>query len=248
VAAASEDGRQGTETEDEPLIWRHLPLLLTTVSFVFVVVKVYRVAGSDSATAQAIVSSSGVPSVVLGALVSLLPSLVTLAAFLSALLLYYEVGRRSQRRLWWEVLVAGPLFGLLLLPWPSAVVLFVILTAYVVARVWRAKREKEVVDKTIPDWPALAFSILISTFITPTMWLPPEVVSLVGEPEEVAYVLSSDSEWTTLLEDGSRRVIVVRTDDVESRTVCNLTGRPPRSLMQVIEGDGGQPNPECPDS
>lgn len=247
MAAGSGDEWQGTETESEPLLWRHLPLLLTTVSFIFVVVKVYRVAGSDSATAQAILSSSGVPAVILGALVSLLPSLVTLAAFLSALLLYYEVGRRGQRRLWWEVLVAAPLFGLLLLPWPSAVVLFVILIAYVAARVWRAKRKKEV-DKTIPDWPALAFVILISTFITPTMWLPPEVVSLVGEPEEVAYVLSSDSEWTTLLEEGSRRVIIVRTDDVESRTVCNLADRPPQSLMQVIEGDGGHANPECPDS
>jgi hypothetical protein len=64
----------------------------------------------------------------------------------------------------------------------------------------------------------------------------PEVIALAGKPEQVAYVLSSDGEWTTLLEEGSRRVVIVRTGDIASRTVCNLTDRPRRSLMQVIEG------------
>lgn len=86
-------------------LFAHLPLLLTMAAFLFVIINVYRVSGSDTATAQTVVSAAGVPSVILGALVATLPQIATLVMYTSALLLLGQTGTPAQRRVMWELVL-----------------------------------------------------------------------------------------------------------------------------------------------
>lgn len=51
-------------------------------------------------------------------------------------------------------------------------------------------------------------------------WLPAEVIELKSGERHVGYILSTDREWHTVLNDGTRNVSYIRISDVADRTVC----------------------------
>jgi hypothetical protein len=53
-------------------------------------------------------------------------------------------------------------------------------------------------------------------------WLPAEQVKLHSGRDEIGYVLSSDIDWTVVLDARSRKIKYYRTEGVEGRTVCQL--------------------------
>jgi hypothetical protein len=205
--------------------------------FLFVVVRVLRVSEFDPGTATAIVRETGVVSVVLGVLATSLPGLVTVAALFLLLVALGSPGTQVQRRA--ALITALTAYVLLtaILPWPGLIAV----TAFflVVFLVWRRIR-----------WPLeyfAVFAVVISTLLdVPRVWLPAEDVRF-AESRVTAYVLSVESDWMTLLREGDRSIMIVKTTEVESRNVCNVGGvSGARTIGQILLGERGGPrNPPC---
>lgn len=218
---------------------------MTGLVFAFVVIKVYRVARLDTGTALALLSSSGVASVALGALLTVLPALLSYLSFYLFQFAVSDHGTRALRRSALEVVAAALILWSFLLPWTGLIVQLGVLTAlFVFARVARRRGW----DWMNFDWLTLVFVLIASTFITSRMWLPAEEVRTKSAGTITGYVLATDERWTTLLREDTRRVIILRSEDVESRRVCNLPDEVTmgRSLFQVIESEpGGPASPTC---
>lgn len=58
-------------------------------------------------------------------------------------------------------------------------------------------------------------------------WLPAEVTEVKSGAPRVGYILSTDGEWHTVLDDSTRTISYVRTNDVTNRTVCQAGTLPP---------------------
>lgn len=61
------------------------------------------------------------------------------------------------------------------------------------------------------------------------VWLPAESIAMKDGSKYIGYVLSTDGEWTTILDDQPRMVYRVHSKEVESRTICR-TDRGPDKL------------------
>lgn len=57
-------------------------------------------------------------------------------------------------------------------------------------------------------------------------WLPTEVIELKSGERRVGYILTSDKEWHTVLDESTRNISYIRASDVANRTVCRA-GTPP---------------------
>jgi hypothetical protein len=82
--------------------------------------------------------------------------------------------------------------------------------------------------------PAVLFLVL--TF--PQMWLPPEIVQ-VEDHRIVAYVVSTEGRWTTLLREKDRAILRTKSDLVSGRQICGLpsTLRTPSLVQWVARAD-----------
>jgi hypothetical protein len=239
VEGPPEDG-SGDRSTDPLLLWAasHVPLLATTLLFLFVVVRVLRVSEFDPGTATTVVREAGVVSVVLGVLATSLPSLVMIAALFLLLVGLGGPGTDVQRRVALITALSAYVLLTAILPWPRLIAVTV--TLLVVFLVWRKIR-----------WPLEYFAVvaLVVTALldVPRVWLPAEDVRL-AESRVTAYVLSVESDWMTLLREGDRSIMIVKITEVESRNVCNVDGvSEARTIGQILLGERGGPrNPPCP--
>lgn len=228
-------------SQGEALKWPqdHAPFLASVVLFLLVVIRVLRVSGFDPATAATLVRESGLVTIALGALVGSLPALLVGAAFYLVILAMGGPGESSHRAAAWTAAVILWSLLTILLPWISLLTT----TALLVVLVLVQRKLK---------WRLEYFAVLgFLSFLLldqPRMWLPPENVAIASREPTVAYVLSVDSEWTTLLREDNRAIVIVENADVMSRTVCNLVPQAStRTIGQIVFGEqGGSRNPACP--
>lgn len=97
--------------------------------------------------------------------------------------------------------------------------------------------------RSIPaDVPAIVAGFAFTVLFTAAPWMPTEAVQLEDDTIQVAYVVSSGSGWTTLVDAETKQVSRIDDDDVIARTVCSEPR--PRSLARVM-GSVGSP-PPCP--
>jgi hypothetical protein len=83
-----------------------------------------------------------------------------------------------------------------------------------------------------------ALAILAVLYIfSPQMWLPREVVTLQGQRRVVAYVLSDDGQWASLLTDRDREIVRFPSDSLIERVVCQSTKSRTASLWQLIQNE-----------
>lgn len=238
----AEDAGEITVEARDPLlaaISSHLPLLATVLLFALTIVRVLRVSAFDPATATALVRESGPVAIVIGVLVTSFPSLLWILAYFLVLLAHGGPGSHAQRRFAWLVALAAWYLLTVVEPWPALLIASAFLiVVFIVQR--RLKWSVEVF--------AITATIVASFLDVPRMWLPPERVDLAGAKTVTAYVLSVDSDWTTLLEEVDRRILVVPTGDIIGRTVCNVTRvLRSRTISQILFGEeGGARNPPCP--
>lgn len=224
------------------VLLQHFPLLATVLAFVFVVVKIYRVSGLDTATALTLISRAGVATVILGALLGVLPQISASALTWIAFAFYHSKDAET-RTLLASVATIILVPGSLLLPWPSAAVLWVIVLLLVVAILLRQRRGKEAGSVDLAGIIIVGISTVL---ITPTMWLPSEVVRIQNESPAIGYVITADNQWTIIMREDDRKIAVVPSRDVLARTVCNLTNGPSRSISQMVYGESaGNRNPSC---
>jgi len=175
----------------------------------------------------------------MGALVSSLPGLLQAIALLATFFALGGPGPAGQRRAAWTITSLIVLLLTIVLPWLHLIAFMVFLV--IITLVWRKVR-----------WPLEIFAVAAvlsgSLLDVSKVWLPPEVVRLADGRRITGYVLSVDGEWTSVLRESNRAIILVRSDNVAARTVCNVARVPAtRTIGQIILGErGGGRNPPCP--
>ncbi|MEX2251475.1 MAG: hypothetical protein WD895_05325 [Acidimicrobiia bacterium] len=212
----------------------HVGLIATLALFIFVVARILFVARMNTITARAVVATSGAVEVALGIVTSSYWALILLAFVI------LDVGRRVAARsgrdtgalLALEVLVG--LIAVFLVPFWVAVALngFVLLFQFLDER-----REKKTGFSAAPIENAMAYvwGLVLSVFVLGgTVWLPPEVIEIDSSRPVVGYVLSADAQWTSILTEAGRIVIVRESESVVGRTICAFpTDRQPPSLIEL---------------
>lgn len=238
------------ERRQPSLVFQHLTLVATVAAFAFVALRVGRIAGSDPGTTLTVLNAAGVASVLVGTFITFLPTIAIIGILFMLGATRRPGATDDQKRAIWAVLGLVLLVATVLLPIYAAAIIWLALIAFVGLTLWFRKRGTE--DRHtlygLVDWTSVAAGIIVSLFISTDMWLPAEIVTLDSARGEVVFVLSSETDWTTLLLDEGRTIQIVRTDDVEARVVCNLGGRGlRRSLADLLdEDDSATDNPACP--
>jgi hypothetical protein len=175
----------------------------------------------------------------MGILVTSLPRLLQGAIVLLIFLSIGGPGTTSQKRAAWGAAGIAWLLLTVLLDWLVLLLMTVLFGLFVL--LWRRLRWQL-------ELPTVMAVVIVTLLDVPAMWLPPEQLRFVDREPLVAYVLSADGEWLTLLTEHDRRILVTRQSNVSTRTVCNLQPiNSSRTISQVILGESGTPNnPDCP--
>jgi hypothetical protein len=101
-----------------------------------------------------------------------------------------------------------------------------------------------------------AFFVGVSLFVViktlSSLWLPVEVLTYGTDGDRkivVGHVLNVDSEWTTVVRAGDKKLSRLPTDAVKSREICHLGGVQPRGrrpILWVVRGKYySSPNTYC---
>jgi len=224
----------------------------------FVLLKTYAAAHYSLTTASALLTTAPL-DVVLGTLTSyeygVMP-LLALGAWSWAVAQWKASG-------WSLMPVAVAAFGLLaflLSPWEDLGFAVLGLAVFVAVRVGLELAKLAAAAGRRFAWPPLrhtvelyfvaaAFWIVLTTL--PNLWLPVEVVVVQSSATRevvVGVVLTTDERWTTVVKAGNRQLVRYRSEFIESRQICHLSGAQPRGrgpLMNTWRKPYSSPNPGC---
>jgi hypothetical protein len=191
----------------------------------FVFLKAYGAAEFSLTTAAALLSTAPL-SVVLGTLISyayLILPLVSLASL--AWLIAQRSSTSNTSPFWVGVAAVVAVVTGALSPWPYLWP-WMALLALPVAISWLGRRWSHLPSLGTLIAYYFLFALLLIFISTMTwVWTPVEVVVVrdAGEHSRfVAHVVNSEDGWTTLLTADSRRIVRVRTEDVEHRQTCKF--------------------------
>ncbi len=233
--------------------WReHLALVASAVAAATIFAKVWSVSHGDVDTIRAIVATRGLGGLLGAALLVGLPTLSYFPAFFAALQLNEAIREREE--------LAGPIIALVLtlaltfafapaqvlaLAGMGAVVMvgLAVISKYLAQALQHStNRLSRVIVRALgrgnnPQHRSIALSVAATVVVTWLLvsfsgvpWLPPERIKTESSTI-VGYVLSDGAQWTSVLTEYDRRVLLVRTEDIASRTPCRLNRRDDRSLM-----------------
>lgn len=83
-----------------------------------------------------------------------------------------------------------------------------------------------VITVTVPTVASYSFPSLSEIRRIPNVlhrvWLPAELIGMSDGSEHVGYVLKTDGVWTTILWDSDRSIVIVRSQNITSRTICRI--------------------------
>jgi hypothetical protein len=83
-----------------------------------------------------------------------------------------------------------------------------------------------VITVTVPTVASYSFPSLSEIRHIPDVlhrvWLPAEIIGMNDGSEYVGYVLKTDGVWTTILWDSDRSIVIVRSQNITSRTICRI--------------------------
>ena len=247
-------GSTSPEVGAQSALLQHLPLIATISAFGFLAIRVGRVSRSDPGTTLTLLTTAGLASVLVGTLITFIPTLALATLVVLNSLLRRDDLSESRRR-WFSTatFIIVPV-SVLVLPWFTALLIGLVEIFYSVQAIRRRKRRRDGREDpagaekswAVVDWVAVATGAFVSLFSSDALWLPAEIVGLSTGQSEVAFVLETDATWTTLMLEEGRSIQIVRTEIVESRTVCNLHGAGTQSLADIIDSDSSD-NPTCSD-
>lgn len=223
------------------LVGRHSGLVTSALVFMFLIVKVVRVAKGNLITAQELVNIVGPASVIVGALTAVLPVLLAQAFVFLWVLSWTDGLDRRMRAGLIEVAFLLSLIGLYVLPWILEVGLLFFTLGHALYRIKvRPRLSRQPPNGLRATWlPAVVLLFLVSA----DPWIPAVTVD-VGHPPSVlvAYVLKNDGGWTTLLRESDRSILILPSAEVGRRYVCRKTdgnlGRV-ESVVQLVLREGG---------
>ena len=224
---------------------------VSTLPFLFALLRVGVVAGFNPGTAAAILTDVNPVAVVLGGVMPLIPTLMML---LTGWLLVVPPER------WWRTIksrfgvdsdAAHIVVGLLLsatitvVPWPTVALVGGVLIIAFAIRVLRPKyrwfaRRNNASGFVV----AFLVSTLLVTVLSDEPWMPMETVRLEGEDEIVGVVIGTNGNFTSLVENEERLVIRVPSSEVAERQICG-TGSSPSLLGLWLQHDSARSYPPC---
>ena len=234
-------------------------LLIALVPVAGAAVRIWMYSGGDVAVFLVLLRTLNIPAVLIGTCLLIVPGLLLLAL----VILLSDWKARDWTKNWltshrW-IAPAFPIIFFLLLytvSWTILIplgVLGVLTAAYFLTRrfwPWGKKHITDIAiaereDRNSPASIITVIGVLVIFLITPTnMWLPLEKVGITKADDQVAYVLESTAEWTTLLSP-DRKVEVIATSDIESRSVCRTSGG--GSLTTLLYPSDLSNVPDCTD-
>jgi hypothetical protein len=212
---------------------RHIGLITTAFIFVFVVTEVLVASRMNVATATAIISSAGAIDVALGVLTASYSPVI--------LILLFTVDAWRAITDWRPLpvyLEAGLILTtLVFVPLDGALVSIAILVVFNLGDVWFERR------RGIRPEPwraggtaAITFFVAVFLFAAP-VWVPAEAIAIEGREPINGYVVGIDADWTTILVEDDRSIMMIRSDGITERLVCTTDEDPPdKSVMQLVIG------------
>jgi hypothetical protein len=215
----------------------------------FALIKAYAAANFSLTTASALLTTAPL-NVLLGTLVSYSYQIIPLLALAA---LCWAVGT-------WRLHPWHPLsllaFGLsvlflLLSPWrnfwPMAVAFAVVLGLYAVAaRLLRGSGATSALGASrrwLPPLPGLVWAFFVGATLwvvlrsLTNLWVPVEVVTVAPETGRVmvvGHVLTADSDWTTIIRAQDKGISRFRSETIEARQLCHLTGTQPGGRGPIL--------------
>jgi hypothetical protein len=228
AAPAKPDARESMVGKplDDPLLTlagKNVAVSLAVLSGVFVVVRLFAVAGWDKDTALALLASAGVANVLLGTAIVLIPAVAPIIAItlLDTGNAYYRVGRRALITVFLgdmcliASVIVSPAILLLLLAILVGSRLALPRLPWFRGRPPRKRRSEDAVAYVV----VLLAAYVPLVIMTGSPWLPREVIAT-GSTTTVGYVTSSDGQWTHVLVDHPRAVVVLDTASITVRSTC----------------------------
>ena len=252
------------------LLRQHLALLLTGFVFVTIGLRVLAATRGNASAALALLQNADPVEVVVGMGIQLLPLLPLLVASIAIYLRESTVrtassaDRRRAVGFAYEAIGVGLLVASLVVPFHWGYLLGVGLGAIV------ALLGSLIVRDAAPGWLRVGSAnsltperweltlrrsryamVLLTSVVylllalSPTMWLPREMISHGERERTVGFVLKSDFVETVVLESRTRGVVHIRTEDLEHRRICVLKEQERPLLFELLGGD--EPDyPRCP--
>jgi len=241
----------------------HLGLAIAGALVVTALIKIWSVAHGDRDTMVALFASQGTLNVAFAALVAGLPSLgylplLTYAGVMEAV--------REGDRLHEPIVTFGLALGLAFATVPASVFWanIVIAAIAIASSVLIVLMRRRLTRRGLPAR-KLPFMLRASEFPrnTPILlgvalvavlswmwiiaqdspWLPSERITEATGVSVVGYVLSSDSDWVTIMEAARRKVIILPTSVVKSREPCAVSAK--RSMLSTILFPAPPAYPPC---
>jgi hypothetical protein len=217
--------------------------------FGFMILKVLVVAKGDLSTALGILKAAGPAPVLVGTLVSGLPTLAAVAGVLAVYAWRHDPGQTG-RSGWEKVdaywpLVASFLLGVFFAPGILfAASLAVAALAGPGLQRYRARpsRERRHDGRFLDTGLHILVAVLVAALAAVAlyqMWLPHESLTLRASPTAqghilVGSVLEESGDWMTVLVSGRRTLVRVRASTVENRVVCTRRQSYPVAEESVV--------------
>jgi len=210
---------------------------ISVITLHFIAFQLSRVSGSEGATMLTLLHSAGPGAVVTGVLISQFPLVISIL-MLGATWWLWERLRLGLNYAPPLALAASLLFiAFFTTPWPFFVVPFVVFCAAIISAVRHRAlgrrsteaRELKPFEGRIAVITLCCIGLLVAILLLrPSVWLPPETLSLTDGTKLVGYVIGEEGSWTTLLT-AKGEVVIQRSADIGSRRIFALEGTSPLS-------------------
>jgi hypothetical protein len=234
----------------------HPLILWAGIAAVVLVVKVLIEVRGGTESALTVVQGAGAVGVLLSLALSWIPALAPAVATM-AFLAVFDLGRQSVasvlalRPVSTTVGIAAALVTLAVtsvlgIALFVAVVALVYIVIYLVRR--RQARHAKVPERARRSDRLMATSLGFAVgaiLLFPGMWVPPERLSMTDGSAEVAFVISTQDGWATLLRESDRSIDQVKMDEIVARKVCRVGRGPAPTLLDLTFGDSAAAVPSC---
>ncbi|MBY4400732.1 hypothetical protein HQO26_05325 [Rhodococcus fascians] len=197
------------------------PVVLASALSIFIAgLRIIQVSRADPEVLRTLIQTLDVTTIVLATMLPLMPTLA-LIAMMEAFDWHRQKPKELRPKLPpWFTMIPIVLLGVLVyVPW---LLLLSYTATYLGFEIWRRRKKSKGLDSNYRiTFVGTAVALIAFTlFNGGTMWLPHENVKIDGQPEQSAYVLSSDVRWTTLLMDKGT-VRIAPTATVTNRQPCH---------------------------
>ena len=203
-------------------------LSIGAASTVLVALRLLSVAQFNPETAYGILQANGTTSVVIGTVISLIPSIAIIAALcLISWLIYSEHDELSEGLVFALWTTMGVLVLIALITTPVRYILFLAGCTLLVLIVWAIKTWiKEIQKKTAGQIGSRVLALFVAAIlvfgvvISPP-WMPPEHLSFSHAPPVTGYILTQSSDGVTVLQISPRKLMYYGPGALTGQTPCS---------------------------